>query len=68
MEISFRRTIRLLDDGKVYDNPPDCGLFPLYTVRRYKDSLPGEIVKGEGFFLPIYGMLNLPDIVFWMLG
>ena len=56
MDISFRRTVRIPDDGKVHDMPPDCGRFPLYPVSQFKDRLPEEIVKRKGCFIPIYGM------------
>jgi hypothetical protein len=54
MELSFRRTIRVPDDGNVYNMPPDLGRFPLYSVAQYK-TLPQEIVQKGGCFLPIYG-------------
>lgn len=56
LDISFRRTIRVPDNNKSYDLPPDCGAFPLYSVDQFKDKLPTAMVAKGGLFLPIYGL------------
>jgi hypothetical protein len=54
LEISLRRTIRVPDNGKPYELPPDMGGFPLYSVNKYKSRLPAEIANKGGVFIPIY--------------
>jgi hypothetical protein len=40
LEISLIRTFRVPDNGDAHHLPPDCGSFPLYSVRDYAGSLP----------------------------
>ncbi|TGO81301.1 hypothetical protein BPOR_1218g00020 [Botrytis porri] len=48
MEISFHRTIRIPDDGKNYQLPPDLGKLPIFSIDDYAEKLPVDIVrKGE---------------------
>ncbi|TGO50746.1 hypothetical protein BCON_0177g00230 [Botryotinia convoluta] len=52
MEISFQRTIRVPDDGKNYQLPPDLGKFPIFSIDDYAEKLPVDIVtKGGGMTL-----------------
>lgn len=54
MEISFRRTIRVPDDGKSYQLPPNLGKFPIYCIGDYADKLPVDLVRKGGVFIPIW--------------
>jgi hypothetical protein len=52
--ISFQRTLRLPDDGKIYPLPPSLGPFPVCRVDDYLDKVPEEWKKHGGVFLPMY--------------
>ncbi|KAF7857827.1 uncharacterized protein EAF02_011194 [Botrytis sinoallii] len=54
MEISFHRTVRVPDDGKNYQLPPDLGKFPTYSIDDYAEKLPLDIVREGGVFVPIW--------------
>ncbi|KAF7943367.1 hypothetical protein EAE96_011294 [Botrytis aclada] len=54
MEISFHRTIRVPDDGKNYQLPPDLGEFPIFSIDDYAEKLPVNIVRKGGVFVPIW--------------
>lgn len=54
LDISFRRTVRVPDNGRRYDLPPDCGAFPLFSTKRFQKNLPKDIADTGGVFLPIY--------------
>jgi hypothetical protein len=55
LSISFRRTVRVPDNGKAYDLPPDSGPFPIYSINEHKENLPNHMVSKGGVFVPIYG-------------
>ena len=57
LTISFRRTIRVPDNEKVSELPPDLGKFPLYRVGDYADNMPVTMAKKGGVFLPMYRKL-----------
>lgn len=52
-KVSFQRTLRIPDDGKVYPLPPTLGLFPVKRVSDYRDNLPKNW-HGEAVFMPMY--------------
>jgi hypothetical protein len=54
LEISFKRTVRVPDDGTVHKLPPGLGNFPLFNIDRFKNRLPEEMESKGGVFLPIY--------------
>ncbi|KAF7933242.1 hypothetical protein EAE99_003127 [Botrytis elliptica] len=54
MEISFHRTVRIPDDGKNYQFPPNLGKFPIYSIDDYAEKLPLDIVRKGGVFVPIW--------------
>lgn len=54
LNIRFHRTVRVPDDGKLYDLPANLGTFPLFNVSKFQDTLPEDAVDSGGFFLPIY--------------
>lgn len=45
LRVSFCRAIRVPDNGRAYNLPPDCGPFPLYSVSDYEEFLPEALVK-----------------------
>ncbi|RPB20365.1 ubiquitin-domain-containing protein [Terfezia boudieri ATCC MYA-4762] len=52
--ISFHRTVRVPDDNKQHELPPNLGCFPLFNVAAFKSSLPQDMVEKGGMFLPMY--------------
>lgn len=54
LHISFMRTVRIPEDGKNYNLPPDLGTFPLFDVQPFRHRLPPSIVAQGGLFLPMY--------------
>lgn len=58
--ISFQRTLRIPDDGKVYPLPPSLGLFPVRRATEYRQRLPagvGGLNEAElerAVFIPMY--------------
>jgi len=54
LSISFKRTLKIPDDGKKYPLPASLGNFPIYKVSDYADSVPSEWNKHGGVFIPMY--------------
>ncbi|KAJ6264982.1 hypothetical protein Dda_1136 [Drechslerella dactyloides] len=55
LNVRFHRTLRLPeDDGRTHHLPPGLGTIPLYSVERYKELLPKDIVDKGGALLPLY--------------
>ncbi|KAF8852869.1 ubiquitin-domain-containing protein [Acephala macrosclerotiorum] len=54
LDISFRRTIRVPDNGSTYQLPPDCGPFSIFSVKDYEKQLPDLMVTKGGMFIPMY--------------
>jgi hypothetical protein len=54
LHISFLRTVRIPEDGKEYNLPPDLGSFPLFDIRPFSHRLSPSIAAQGGFFLPMY--------------
>jgi hypothetical protein len=52
--VSFQRTLRIPDDGKVYPLPPGLGALPLLRVGDFADRLPAAWREQGGVFLPMY--------------
>ncbi|KAF7882880.1 hypothetical protein EAF00_011369 [Botryotinia globosa] len=53
MEISLHRTVRIPDDGKNYELPPNLGKFPIFSIDDHAGKLPVDIVRKGGVFVPI---------------
>ncbi|KAF7929812.1 uncharacterized protein EAE97_009409 [Botrytis byssoidea] len=53
MEISFHRTVRIPDDGKNYELPPNLEKFPLFSIDDHAVKLLVDIVRKGGVFIPI---------------
>jgi len=53
-KISFQRTLRIPDDGKIYPLPPSFGNFPIEKVDDYKDKVPKDWIEHGGVFIPMY--------------
>jgi hypothetical protein len=54
VEITFYRTLRLPDDGKVYPLPPGLGTFPIVRVEDYADRVPAAWREAGGFIIAMY--------------
>jgi hypothetical protein len=52
--VSFQRTLRIPDDGRVYPLPPGLGRFPVLRVKDYLDRVPAPWRKQGGAFIPMY--------------
>lgn len=52
--ISFQRTLRIPEDGKVYPLPPSLGQFPIEKVDDYLNKVPEEWKEHGGVFIPMY--------------
>ncbi|MGH7792517.1 MAG: hypothetical protein ACREOB_09430 [Thermodesulfobacteriota bacterium] len=52
--VSFQRTLRIPDDGKVYPLPPGLGAFPIHRVEDYLDRVPDSWSEEGGVFIPMY--------------
>ncbi|MEZ4219360.1 MAG: hypothetical protein R3B13_00435 [Polyangiaceae bacterium] len=52
--LSFQRTLRIPDDGRIYPLPPGLGNFPLRRVDDYAARVPADWVEHGGVFLPMY--------------
>ena len=52
--VSFQRTLRIPNDGRVYALPPGLGAFPIYRVEDYLDSVPAKWKEHGGVFIPMY--------------
>nr|CAG4714814.1 unnamed protein product [Naegleria fowleri] len=52
--ITFHRTLRIPDDGKMYPLPPSLGTFPVKRVDDYIDRVPEAWKKQGGVFIPLY--------------
>jgi hypothetical protein len=52
--ISFMRTVRIPEDKKNYELPPDLGIFPMFDIRPFSEKLPPSMVAQGGIFLPMY--------------
>ncbi|KAG2372731.1 hypothetical protein C9374_000397 [Naegleria lovaniensis] len=52
--VTFHRTLRIPDDGKIYPLPPSLGSFPVKRVDDYLDRVPEAWKKQGGVFIPLY--------------
>jgi hypothetical protein len=52
--VSFLRTLRIPDDGRMYPLPPGLGRFPLLKVEDYWDRVPDLWREHGGVFFPMY--------------
>lgn len=54
LNISFQRTIRVPDDQGENNLPPSLGTFPLYSVSKFRHTMPADMAAKGGLFLPMY--------------
>jgi hypothetical protein len=54
LEISFKRTVRVSDNGETNALPPSLGSFPIYSTEKYASKLPTYMAGKKGFFIPMY--------------
>jgi len=52
--VSFQRTLRIPDDGRVYPLPPGLGALPLHRVEDFAARLPAAWRAQGGVFIPMY--------------
>jgi tetratricopeptide (TPR) repeat protein len=52
--ISFRRTLRVPEDGKEYPLPADLGELPIYRIEDFAENVPSHWLEEGGFFIPLY--------------
>lgn len=52
--ITFERTLRVPDDGKIYPLPPSLGQFPVLRVDDYLDRVPDSWRTTGGVFIPLF--------------
>lgn len=52
--VSFQRTLRLPDDGRVFPLPPGLGRFPVLRVEDYLERVPLAWREHGGMFIPMY--------------
>lgn len=62
LDISLQRTIRVPDNAKTYNLPPDMGEFPVYNVSDFASKLPASLVEKGGVFIPIYRTCQCPIV------
>ena len=52
--VSFQRTLRIPDDGRIYPLPPGLGRLPVCRVRDFASRVPAEWRRHGGVFIPMY--------------
>jgi len=52
--VTFQRTLRVPDDGRVYDLPPGIGPFPVVRVEDHADRVPDMWREHGGVFIPVH--------------
>jgi hypothetical protein len=52
--VSFKRTLRLPEDGKLHKTPPNFGAFPIYRVEEFAERLPESWPRERSAFIPMY--------------
>ena len=52
--VSFQRTLRIPEDGKIYPLPPGLGRFPIRRVEDFADRVPESWRAHGGVFVPMY--------------
>lgn len=52
--ITFHRTLRLPEDGRVHNLPPSLGSFPIKRVEDYLDKVPSSWIAHGGVFIPMF--------------
>jgi len=54
LQVSFIRTLRIPDDGRIHRLPAGLGLFPIKRIEDYKSRVPESWAKSGGVFFPMY--------------
>jgi len=52
--VTFHRTLRLPEDGKVHNLPPSLGSFPIKRVEDYLNKVPPSWIAHGGVFIPMF--------------
>lgn len=54
LSISFKRTVRVADNGSKNELPPDLGSLPIYRTKDFETQLPEHMAGKKGYFIPMY--------------
>ncbi len=54
LRVIFHQTLRIPDDGKKHNLPPDLGAFPIRKLDGYLDRVPAKWVPQGGVMVPVY--------------
>ena len=60
LQMSFQRTIRVLDNQVASELPPSLGTFPLYPTALYQEKMPSQMAAKGGLFFPMYRKFSFP--------
>jgi hypothetical protein len=52
--VTFQRTLRIPDDGRVYPLPPGLGRFPVIRARDFSDRVPEDWKDDTVAFIPMH--------------
>ena len=52
--VTFQRTLRVPEDGRVYPLPPGLGRFPVHRARDYRERVPELWWRRDDVFIPIH--------------
>lgn len=53
LSVKLMRTVRVPDDGKIYNLPQDFGPFPILDTKDFADTLPPGMKEQGGVFVPM---------------
>ncbi|KAH7176746.1 hypothetical protein EDB81DRAFT_632596, partial [Dactylonectria macrodidyma] len=56
LTMNLMRTVRIPEDNKQYDLPPELGRFPIFGIQPFSEQLPTSMVAQGGLFIPMYQM------------
>lgn len=54
LEISLDRTLRVPEDGTIYNVPALFSPFPLFSVDEFAKTLPADMVRKNGLVIPMF--------------
>lgn len=52
--VRFHRTLRVPDDGRIYQLPASLGCFPVHRVDDFRHTVPAHWLCTQGVFIPMY--------------
>jgi hypothetical protein len=54
LHISLMRTIRIPEDNREYDLPPEMGHFPVFDIQPFSKKFPVSMAAQGGVFIPMH--------------